>query len=99
MRPGLGFEVWDLALGSGVWDPGSGIKDPKIARGGGGCRFTHMAVAKDCSSRGARNILAPISGSRLRGPKVVFLREESKILGPEVVELHQFLTPTCQNTR
>ena len=25
LRPGLGFEVWDLGLGSGVWDLGSGF--------------------------------------------------------------------------
>ena len=49
-----------------------------------------MAVAKHCSSGGARNVAALASGSRLSGPKVVFSREESKILGPEVVELHQF---------
>ena len=72
---------------------------PKVVRGGQGGRFTHMCVAKNCSPGGARCILAPVSGSGLWGPKVVFSREESEILGPEVVELPQFLTPTCQNTR
>ena len=60
-----------------IWEQG-----PENCAWGCGSRFTHMAVAKHCSSRGARNILAPVSGSRLRGPKVVFSREESKIWGP-----------------
>ena len=101
--------VWSRGSGvggSGLWlgigglgSGGLGIKDPKIARGGGGCRFMQIAVAKQCSSGGARCILAPVSGSRLRGPKAVFSREGSTSLGPEVVGLHQFLTPTRQNTR
>ena len=44
-------------------------------------------------------MLAPVVGSRVGGPKVVFSRGEPEILGTEVVELHQFLTPTLQNTR
>ena len=100
----LGFGVWFWGLGSGfgsgrwsvIWSGGIGTR--KLRAGVEKVVLRTLPLRNNCSSGGARNILAPVSGSRLRGPKVVFSREESKTVGPEVVELHQFLTPTRHNT-
>ena len=87
----LGFGIW--GLGSGVWGRRSEIRG---WRPGLGSEVWDLGLGSGVWDLGSG---FGIKLFGVRGLKVVFSRQESEILGPEVVELHQFLTPTCQNTR
>ena len=97
----MGVVVRGWGLGSGVWGPWQEVRDlgSRKLRAGVKEAVLRTWALRTCSPGGARSMLAPVCVSGFWGPKVVFLFEGSEILGPKVVELPQFLTPTCQNTR
>ena len=103
-----GSGVWDR--GSDLWSGIGGLGSGGLGSGGlgSGTRKLRVGVGETVLRTWLLRIIVlpkaratfwpQFLGLNSAGPKDVFSREDSEILGPEVVELHQSLTPTRQNT-